>query len=71
MDYNILIAQIIDKIEVLQGEQDFVTALAGEDESFLDVTKDFFCRLEDQFTYVEAKEDDPVAWRLEQDAETD
>ena len=71
MDYNILIAQVIGKIEVLQGEQDFVTALAGEDETFLDTVKDFFCRLEDQFTYVEAKEDDPVAWRLEQDAETD
>ena len=71
MDYDHLLALIIDSIDQLMEDPQFISELAGEDETFLDTVKDFFVRLEDQFGPVINVIDDPVLWREAQDAETD
>jgi hypothetical protein len=71
MEYNHTLSEIVDKIDILLEETGFVNELAGEDETFLDTVRDFFVRLEDQFTITEYVEEDPLLWRTQQDAETD
>lgn len=71
MDYNHVLAQIIDLIEQLVEDPQFLSELAGEDEGILDMSLDYFARLEEQFTPVDYVEEDPMLWRHQQDEETD
>jgi hypothetical protein len=71
MEYSHTLSKIIDNIDILLEETGFISELAGEDETFLDTVRDFFIRLEDQFTITEYVEEDPLLWRTQQDAETD
>jgi hypothetical protein len=71
MDYQQALALIIDQIDQLIEDPKFLSELAGEDESFIDMSRDFFSRLEDQFTLVTYVEDDPILWRHQQDEQID
>jgi hypothetical protein len=71
MDYDHNLALIIDSIDQLMEDPQFISELAGEDETFLDTVRDFFFRLEAQFSPTLNVIEDPVMWREAQDAETD
>ena len=71
MDYHQALALVIDQIDQLIEDPQFLSELAGEDESFIDMSRDFFSRLEDQFTPVNYVEDDPILWRHQQDEQID
>ena len=71
MDYQQALALVIDQIDQLIEDPQFLSELAGEDESFIDMSRDFFSRLEDQFTQVNYVEDDPILWRHQQDEQID
>jgi hypothetical protein len=71
MDYHQALALVIDQIDQLIEDPQFLSELAGEDESFIDTVRDFFGRLEDQFTPVTYVEDDPIMWRHQQDEQID
>jgi hypothetical protein len=71
MDYQQALALVIDQIDQLIEDPQFLSELAGEDESFIDTSRDFFSRLEDQFTPVNYVEDDPILWRHQQDEQID
>jgi hypothetical protein len=71
MDYSQSLALIIDQIDQLIEDPQFLSELTGEDESFIDTVRDFFGRLEDQFNPVEYVVEDPALWRYQQDEQID
>ena len=68
MDYLGKIDTIINTIEELQENPEFLSKLTSESEISLDEALELFYSIEDMVTPEPTKEaDDPIRWRFEQD----
>ena len=72
MDYLKDIDAVLCALDSLSSNDAFLDLLAGDDQGFLDTCWDFFERLEESLTVTEPEgEDDPILWRMQQDADID